>query len=87
VITSSLENGPLVLRHELGHSIINVGEEYDGGFYYFGVNSADEEDLAAYKVPWEHWLSDREGTRIERTVMPMQAYPVRSSSSFFTDTD
>lgn len=26
-----LDTGPLVLRHELGHSIIDVGEEYDGG--------------------------------------------------------
>lgn len=31
VITASELNGPIVLRHELGHSIIDVGEEYDGG--------------------------------------------------------
>ena len=30
-ITASELNGPLVLRHELGHSLILVGEEYDGG--------------------------------------------------------
>ncbi|KAI1786873.1 IgA peptidase M64-domain-containing protein [Ganoderma leucocontextum] len=55
VITPSLANGPLVLRHELGHSIIDVGEEYDGGFAYFGVNAAHNTTSAG--VPWTHWLS------------------------------
>ncbi|KAF5360455.1 hypothetical protein D9756_004955 [Leucocoprinus leucothites] len=55
VITSSILNGPLVLRHELGHSIIDVGEEYDGGFAYFGVNAAHN---ASEPVPWDHWLSE-----------------------------
>jgi len=31
VITASKLNGPVVLRHELGHSLINIGEEYEGG--------------------------------------------------------
>lgn len=31
IITASKLNGPLVLRHELGHSLIPVGEEYEGG--------------------------------------------------------
>lgn len=31
VITSSEKNGPLILRHELGHTLIPVGDEYDGG--------------------------------------------------------
>ena len=30
VITASEINGPLVLRHELGHSLIEEGDEYDG---------------------------------------------------------
>ena len=80
MVTSSILNGPLVLRHELGHSIINVGEEYDGGFAYFGVNAAH--DLSE-PIPWEHWLSNPPTTlaneklkpRVERSVMPMQAYP------------
>jgi len=54
ISTASVLNGPLVLRHELGHSIIQVGEEYDGGFAYFGPNSQ-------YKlkddVKWRHWLA------------------------------
>lgn len=92
VVTSSILNGPLVLRHELGHSIIDVGEEYDGGYAYFGVNAAHSADKP---IPWSHWLSNiypvkyteaRAGFdsthqstipeyRIERSVMPMQAYP------------
>ncbi|EJF60979.1 IgA peptidase M64-domain-containing protein [Dichomitus squalens] len=55
VITPSLANGPLVLRHELGHSVIDVGEEYDGGFAYFGVNAAHNTTTSG--IPWTHWLS------------------------------
>ncbi|EKM79164.1 hypothetical protein AGABI1DRAFT_106739 [Agaricus bisporus var. burnettii JB137-S8] len=80
VITSSILNGPLVLRHELGHSIIDVGEEYDGGFAYFGVNAVQD---AHEPVSWDHWLSIPPSTsgsinsdaRVERSVMPMQTYP------------
>jgi hypothetical protein len=84
VITSSILNGPLVLRHELGHSIIDVGEEYDGGFAYFGVNAAHD---PSKPIPWEHWLSKPPTNttdlaseiilkpRVERSVMPMQVYP------------
>ncbi|KAL1692019.1 IgA peptidase M64-domain-containing protein [Schizophyllum commune] len=78
VITNSVANGPLILRHELGHSIIPVGEEYDGGFAYFGVNAADDAEY----IGWTHWLTtpsssiERATTpRIERSVMPMQTYP------------
>ncbi|KAI0642979.1 IgA peptidase M64-domain-containing protein [Trametes meyenii] len=92
-ITPSLANGALVLRHELGHSIIGVGEEYDGALAgeYFGANAAKNATLD--DVPWAHWLpgTSRDtqphphttythpvvgrGPRIERSVMPMQAYP------------
>ena len=84
VITSSILNGPLVLRHELGHSIIEVGEEYDGGFAYFGVNAAHD---VLKPIPWEHWLSNPPTNtltkltnenlkpRVERSVMSMQVYP------------
>lgn len=73
VITSSSYNGPLVLRHELGHSIIGVGEEYDGGYAYFGVNYAP-----STSVGWSHWLTDAPSVgvapRVERTVMPYMNY-------------
>ncbi|KAF7299436.1 hypothetical protein MIND_00893400 [Mycena indigotica] len=71
VITPSLANGALVLRHELGHSIIQVGEEYDGGFAYFGPNAYT--DLSE-PIPWQHWLTDPSSPRVERSVMPMQEY-------------
>ncbi|KAF8631042.1 hypothetical protein AX15_002650 [Amanita polypyramis BW_CC] len=76
VVTASLANGPLVLRHELGHSIINVGEEYDGGFAYFGANAAHN---LSEPLPWAHWLTDSPAEpklpRVERSVMPLQVYP------------
>ncbi|PPQ68120.1 hypothetical protein CVT26_005741 [Gymnopilus dilepis] len=77
VITASLLNGPLVLRHELGHSILDVGEEYDGGFAYFGRNAAHSRS----ELPWKQWLSDplrmdeSGNLRVERSNMAMQAYP------------
>ncbi|RDB19088.1 hypothetical protein Hypma_014325 [Hypsizygus marmoreus] len=76
VITSSLANGPLVLRHELGHSIIDVGEEYDGGYAYFGPNAAHD---LSQPLPWAHWLSpiphsEVAAPRVERSVMPLQEY-------------
>ncbi|KAI0315587.1 IgA peptidase M64-domain-containing protein [Amylostereum chailletii] len=76
-ITPSKMNGALVLRHELGHSVIEVGEEYDGGFAYFGPNAGHD---ASVPMPWAHWLTPHtlpaDGLpRVERSVMPMQAYP------------
>lgn len=32
-----------MLRHEIGHSLIPVGEEYEGGYAYFG-GSLDEKE-------------------------------------------
>ncbi|TFK20410.1 hypothetical protein FA15DRAFT_673501 [Coprinopsis marcescibilis] len=77
-VTASRFNGPLVLRHELGHSIIDVGEEYDGGYAYWGVNNI--QDLSE-PVTWGNWLTNRSSTtagdaysRIERSTMPLQQY-------------
>ncbi|KAJ7863462.1 IgA peptidase M64-domain-containing protein [Mycena olivaceomarginata] len=55
VITPSLANGALILRHELGHSIIKVGEEYDGGYAYFGPNAHAN---ISKPLPWAQWLTD-----------------------------
>ncbi|KAG9019278.1 hypothetical protein FRB90_004547 [Tulasnella sp. 427] len=88
ITTASQVNGALVLRHELGHSIIEVGEEYDGGTEYFGVNS----QATAEDVKWGHWLTSfKKGhsslipppTRIERSNMPLQLYPW----TYLTDAD
>ncbi|KAF9524098.1 IgA peptidase M64-domain-containing protein [Crepidotus variabilis] len=79
-ITSSLVNGALVLRHELGHSILGVGEEYDGGGEeYWGSNSANTTERAS--LPWAQWLSDssrvgnQSNPRVERSTMPLLDYP------------
>jgi len=54
----------------------SVGEEYDGGYAYYGANSARN------KVPfkWAHWLSQplesaESMPRIERSASPLQSYP------------
>ncbi|KAI1102437.1 IgA peptidase M64-domain-containing protein [Jackrogersella minutella] len=72
VITASPVSGPAILRHELGHSIIGVGEEYDGGEIYEGVNAAQTIDT----VPWTQWYSNAATEpKIQRSYMPLQAYP------------
>ncbi|GAO49400.1 hypothetical protein SAICODRAFT_100589 [Saitoella complicata NRRL Y-17804] len=52
ISTRSKTSGTIVLRHELGHNLVEVGEEYDGGEVYEGVNSA----LNITRIPWAHWL-------------------------------
>ncbi|ORY31425.1 IgA peptidase M64-domain-containing protein [Naematelia encephala] len=73
IITASERNGPLVLRHELGHSLIPVGEEYEGGYAYFGANSEKLESLNQLK--WKGFLSSSEQIRVEDVKVPVQAYP------------
>lgn len=73
IITASRRNGPLVLRHELGHSLIPVGEEYEGGFVYSGVNADKVEHVRNLK--WKKFLSDPSHVRIEDAKVPLQAYP------------
>lgn len=71
-MTASPINAPAIIRHELGHSIIDVGEEYEGGYAYFGVNSAK----TTRSVPWTQWYTDPPSEpKIQRTNMPIQAYP------------
>ncbi|WWC70615.1 uncharacterized protein I206_104566 [Kwoniella pini CBS 10737] len=73
IITSSKSNGPQVLRHELGHSLIPVGEEYDGGWVYSGVNADKTKNVDNLK--WKRYLSNPDNTRIEDAKMAIQAYP------------
>ena len=69
ITPASQANGALILRHEIGHSIIQVGEEHHGGFAYFGVNAIhDPKD-----VTWAHWLTHSDHPRIERSMIRMQA--------------
>ncbi|KAF9429290.1 hypothetical protein BGZ76_001536 [Entomortierella beljakovae] len=70
ISTSSKKSGTIVLRHELGHSLINVGEEYDGGQVYSGVNA---ERWSIQNIKWKHWLTDPV-PREEKNVLRAQDY-------------
>ncbi|KAI5829045.1 hypothetical protein K523DRAFT_373203 [Schizophyllum commune Tattone D] len=76
-ITPSKANGASILRHESGHNIIQIGEEYDGieDGGYFGRNTLLSLDDP---IPWQPWLSEPmssgTGPRVERAVMPLQNY-------------
>ena len=71
ISTSSITSGTIVIRHELGHNLIDVGEEYDGGWVYSGVN-------AAHSLPpsWSHWLTNiSAASHEERNRVIFQEYP------------
>lgn len=51
ITTRSLNSGSMVLNHEFGHNISEVGEEYDGGQVYTGANFS-----GTSKVSWGEWL-------------------------------
>jgi hypothetical protein len=72
ITTRSPVSGTIVLRHELGHNLVEVGEEYDGGSVYSGVNSAP----SLQSIGWRHWLTDGDsGLREEQNNLLMQEYP------------
>ena len=71
ISTSSKTSGIVVIRHELGHNLIPVGEEYDGGWVYSGVNSAH-----SLPAPWTHWLTNSSAAAVEeRNRVIFQEYP------------
>lgn len=71
ISTSSKTSGTVVIRHELGHNLIPVGEEYDGGWVYQGVNAAH-----SLPPPWTHWLTNMSSSHIsERNHVIFQEYP------------
>ncbi|KAL1923061.1 uncharacterized protein VTP21DRAFT_9437 [Calcarisporiella thermophila] len=53
ISTSSETSGTIVIRHEMGHSFLEVGEEYDNGSVYSGCNNAK----SLRDIPWKHWLT------------------------------
>ena len=75
IATSSETSGTKVLRHEMGHNFISVGEEYDGGSVYRGVNSAPT--AAAAEDKWNDWLTDESGEplREEQSAIRLSEYP------------
>ncbi|ODM97570.1 hypothetical protein Ocin01_09111 [Orchesella cincta] len=70
ISTKSARTGTVVLRHEMGHNFVDVGEEYDNGQVYSGVNAA--RNLA--NLGWTSWLTT--GTkREERAMFRLLQYP------------
>ncbi|KAJ3267888.1 hypothetical protein HDU76_011566, partial [Blyttiomyces sp. JEL0837] len=71
ISTRSETSGTIVLRHELGHNFISVGEEYDGGYVYSGCNA----DHSLHNIKWKHWLTDK-GPKAteEKNVLRVQDY-------------
>ncbi|KAJ3415593.1 hypothetical protein HDV05_004644, partial [Chytridiales sp. JEL 0842] len=70
IATRSETTGTVVLRHELGHNFISVGEEYDGGYVYSGCNAAQ----SLNRIGWKHWLSEPDNIREEENALLVQDY-------------
>lgn len=68
--TSSATSGAVVLRHELGHTMGSVGEEYDGGAY-FGRNSSRKPD----KLSWIHFVTNKDKLRVEPQKLRHLSWP------------
>jgi hypothetical protein len=69
ISTRSNRTGTIVLRHEMGHNFVDVGEEYDNGQVYSGVNAA----RTVAGLGWKHWLSGEQ--REERAIYRVLEYP------------
>ncbi|KXN73690.1 hypothetical protein CONCODRAFT_166550, partial [Conidiobolus coronatus NRRL 28638] len=69
ISTRSERTGTVVLRHEMGHNFIDVGEEYDNGQVYSGVNSAP----SLLQIGWKKWLSGP--IHEEREIFRLLEYP------------
>ncbi|CAL8080667.1 unnamed protein product [Orchesella dallaii] len=69
ISTRSNRTGTVVLRHEMGHNFVDVGEEYDDGSVYSGVNSASSLNT----LGWTDWLSREK--REERAIFRLLEYP------------
>lgn len=54
ISTRSERSGLIVLRHELGHSIGEVGEEYDDSQAYFGANNS-----SSPQTTWSQWATGK----------------------------
>ncbi|KAJ9078780.1 hypothetical protein DSO57_1003244 [Entomophthora muscae] len=69
IATSSLKFGAKAVRHEMGHNFGEVGEEYDSGQVYSGVNSAS----SLSNLGWKDWLTGP--VREERAMYHILEYP------------
>jgi len=77
--TRSKSTGTVVLRHEMGHNFVNVGEEYDGGYVYSGANSDSSEWFTGKpksNIKWKHWLTEPEKRPVEQKMtQALLTYP------------
>ncbi|KAI9199331.1 IgA peptidase M64-domain-containing protein [Polychytrium aggregatum] len=71
ISTRSKTSGTVVLRHEMGHNFVNVGEEYDGGEVYSGCNAAH----SLKDLKWAHWLTETGPVHEEENDLLLQKYP------------
>ncbi|CAL8080671.1 unnamed protein product [Orchesella dallaii] len=69
ISTRSNRTGTVVLRHEMGHNFVYVGEEYDNGQAYRGVNYAS----SVASLGWTAWLSGEQ--KEERAIYRLLEYP------------
>lgn len=74
ITTRSLNSGSMVLNHELGHNISEVGEEYDGGDVYRGANFSRSKS-----VPWGAWVAGE--LKVEKAEILAVSYPWKNLSS------
>jgi len=72
ISTESPTSGTIVLRHEMGHNFISVGEEYDGGSSYNGVNHSPI--ARGTNVPWTVWLTEPQKIQLEDAQIRVQEY-------------
>jgi hypothetical protein len=75
VITASEINGPLVLRHELGHSLIEEGDEYDGSKRIPVESEAGRMLKLRLRVFWAECCKGqelKEGPQVER--VPLRSF-------------
>lgn len=70
--TKSNRTGTIVLRHEMGHTFAEVGDEYDYSWAYYGVNNAA--NLSDVEPTWGHWLTTG-NVRDERLTYGLLVYP------------
>jgi len=66
--TRSKTTGTIVLRHEMGHNFVSVGEEYDNGGVYRGYNSDKPTFFGrpANNIKWKHWLTEQGKSAVEQ---------------------
>jgi hypothetical protein len=74
ITTRSPNSGSMVLNHELGHNISEVGEEYDGGDVYSGANFSSSK-----AVPWGEWVDGE--LKVENAEILAVSYPWKNLSS------